>query len=212
MAKEKIKAKAKKKKRAKKANIGFLGLLFLLIGITPAITWLIFDRPHYIVWFSNHTFIILGLALLFRSQFWVFAELCLGAIPELTWSIDFLSRVFTGEHVWGFTSYMFKNGVFDWLHIYSFQHLLFVPAALYAMHLLGGPKRGAWIGSIIHGAIMWKASFMFSSEFNLNCVYYKCLFDLPNYQSSWPILILIHILVIYLLVALFWRKKETSKK
>ncbi len=181
----------------------FFGWLFLVIGITPFLTFLTFSRPQYIVWFSNHTFIVLGLALLFRSPFWAFAELCLGAIPELIWSLDFLS----GSKLLGITGYMFKNGAFDWLHLYSLQHLLFIPAALYAMYLLGGPIKKAWLGSIAQGIVMWGFSFPFP-ELNINCVYYKCLFDLPFYQLTWPLLIAVQVFLIYYITLKLWKKKK----
>jgi len=184
------------------------GWIFLAIGITPVLTFLSFSRPEYIVWFSNHTFIVLGLALLLKSPFWAFAQLLLGAIPELTWSLDFLWRMFTGEHIWGFTSYMFKNGAFDWLHLYSLQHLLFVPAALYAMYLLGGPVKKAYLGSLGQGAAMWGVSMALPFDLNINCVNYQCMFDLPFYQITWPFLIFIHIFLVYGLVLNFYKKKK----
>jgi len=184
------------------------GWIFLILGITPFLTFIVFSNPHYAAWFSNHTFIILGLALLFRSPFWAFAELCLGAIPELIWSIDFLTKLLTGNHLWGTTSYMFKNGGFDWLHLYSLQHILFIPAAIYAIYLLKGPVKQAWLGSITHGAAMWGVSFGFSPEFNINCVYYKCVLDFPFYQISWPLLMLVHIFLVYGLVMFFWKKNK----
>ncbi len=184
------------------------GWIYLVIGLLPFLTFILFGNTHFSVWFSNHTFIILGLALLFRSPFWAFAELCIGFLPELVWSTDFLARVFTGAHIWGFTSYMFKNGAFDWFHLYSFQHILFVPAALYAMYLLGGPVKQAWLGSLAHGAAMWGVSFGFPFDFNINCVYHKCIFDLPFYQLSWPLIMIAHIFVVYGLVLYFWKIKK----
>lgn len=187
------------------------GWLFLIIGITPFLTFLTFERPEYIVWFSNHTFIILGLALLLKSPFWAFAQLCLGAIPELIWSFDFVFRLLTGAQLWGITEYMFKNGAFDWLHLYSLQHIFFVPAALYAMYLLGGPVRNAWLGSIGQGIVMWGLSFAFSPDLNINCVYYKCLFDLPLYRITWPALILLHVILVYWVTRMLWKEKKKRK-
>jgi len=187
------------------------GWLFLLIGLTPALTFFLWGNPQYFVWFSNHTFIILGLALLFRSPFWAFAELCLGALPELIWSADFLYTFFTGSQLWGFTSYMFTDSGFNWLHLYSLQHIVFVPAALYSMYLLGGPVKKAWIGSIFHGTAMWAASFAFTSDYNINCVYYTCLFDLPFYRIAWPLLIVLHVFVVYFIVKKIWKEKIKKK-
>jgi hypothetical protein len=187
------------------------GWLFLVVGIMPFLTFLTFDRPQYFVWFSNHTFIILGLALLLRSPFWAFAQLCLGAIPEVVWSFDFLWQFFTGVSPLGITTYMFKNGAFDLLHLYSLQHILFVPAALYSVYLLGGPVRQAWLGSVAQGAAMWGLSFGFGSDLNINCVYYKCTFGLPFYQIAWPLLILLHVFLAYFVTISFWKKKKIIK-
>lgn len=185
-----------------------LGWLLMAVGVLPILTFLLFTRAEYVFWFSNHTFVVLGLAVLFRSRFWVLAELCIGLIPESMWSVDFLARLFTGEHVFGFTSYMFKNGAFDWLHLYSLQHILFVPAALYALYVLGGPEKGAWAGSLYHMIILWPLSFAFGTEFNLNCVFHDCgVFGfLPHYQFTWPLLIITNVLVAYGLVTWFWKK------
>ena len=131
------------------------GWLCLAIGITPIITFLFFSRVEYIAWFSNYTFIILGLALLYRSPFWAFAQLCLGLVPELIWSADFLWKVFTGDYLIGITQYMFISTGFDWIHLYSLQHILFVPVSIYALFLLGGPVKNAWQGSIAQGIAMW---------------------------------------------------------
>ncbi len=183
------------------------GWICLLIGLTPALTFLFLGNAQYIVWFSNHTFIILGLALLFRSPFWAFAELCLGFLPELVWSADFLAKLLTGNYIWGFTSYMFTTSGFNWMHLYSIQHILFVPAAIYAIYLLGGPVVHAWVGSIIHGIVMWSISFTLP-EYNINCVYYKCVFDMPYYKITWPLLILVHIFLVYFTVRCIWNKKK----
>lgn len=185
-----------------------LGWILLLIGLTPFLTFLLFGRPQYIVWFSNHTFIILGLAVLFNSRFWVFAELCLGAIPELVWSFDFLWQFFTGVSPLGITTYMFKNGNFDWLHLYSLQHILFVPVALYALYLLGGPVRQAWLGSLAQGIVMFGLSLPFGSDFNINCVFYKCTWDLPFYEFTWPIFMIAHIFIVYFVLMSFKKKKK----
>lgn len=164
----------------------WVGALALFIGLTPIITFLFALKPHYIVWFSNHTFIIIGLALLFRSPFWLFAEMCIGFIPEAIWSIDFISRVLINRHVWDFTSYMFtETGAFRWVHLYSLQHLLFVPFCIYGLILLGGPVKSAWKGSFIHISIIWALSFLFEAKLNLNCVISDCgVINLPYYPFT----------------------------
>ncbi|PIN75098.1 hypothetical protein COV18_05080 [Candidatus Woesearchaeota archaeon CG10_big_fil_rev_8_21_14_0_10_37_12] len=186
-----------------------LGSVLLLIGLLPVLSFLLFLKPHYIVWFSNHTFIILGLAVLFGSRFWVFAELCIGFIPELIWSIDFLMRLFTGEYLFGITTYMFTDaGTFNWIHLYSLQHILFLPLGLYALYILGGPIKQAWIGSGIHYFTLYPLSFFWGTEYNLNCLFYSCgvLSFLPEYQLTWPLLMAIHLFLIYWFLLAVWKK------
>lgn len=183
------------------------GVILLLIGLLPAVTFILWGNEQYVIWFSNHTFIILGLAVLLNSRFWVLAELCLGAIPELVWSFDFLWQLMTGISPLGITTYMFKNGAFDWLHLYSLQHILFVPACIYALYILKGPVSFAYLGSIAHGIAMWIWSFVPSSEYNINCVHYPCTFNLPYYVWTWPLLMLAHVFLIYF-IANIWLKKR----
>lgn len=191
-----------------------LGIICLLIGITPAITFLIFGNAQYIVWFSNHTFIIIGIALLLNSRFLVFAELCLGLIPEAYWSIDFLSKLLTGKFLFGTTAYMFTNG-FNWVHLYSLQHLLFVPMIILALCILGGPIKRAWIGSLIHMSILFFVSRLFPVKYNLNCVFNSSFLPVhftKYYQIIWPIFILINIFLVYFVFMKFFKKKNIKYK
>lgn len=187
------------------------GWLLIAIGLTPVLTFLLFSRWEYIAWFSNHAFIIMGVALLLRSPFWLFAELCLGAVSESAWTLDFLWRVFTGEHLWGLTEYMFKNGGFDWLHLYSLQHILFVPAAVYALYLLGGPVKRAWLGSFAHGLVIIGVSYNLATELNLNCVFYACAFDMPFYAITWPLLQAAMSLGVYAIVWCAWPRAGRTR-
>ncbi len=182
----------------------------MLIGITPAITFLLFGNAQYIVWFSNHTFIIIGIGLLLNSRFLVFAELCLGLLPEAYWSIDFISKLLTGKFLFGTTAYMFNNGSFDLVHLYSLQHLLFVPMALLALFWLGGPIKKAWIGSVVHMGILFFVSRLFPVKYNLNCVFNSSFLPVQftkYYQIIWPIIILINIFLVYFVFMKFFKKK-----
>jgi len=182
------------------------------MGITPAITFFFMNKPQYNFWFSNHTFIILGIALLLKSKFWVMAELCLGTIPELYWSTDFLFRIITGKFLFGTTEYMFKNNAFNIAHIYSLQHLLFVPLGLLALHWLGGPAKKAWIGSIGHASILLIIS-KFFPEYNINCTIHSCIpIKIPYYQIIWPIIIVLNIMLMYFILTSIWNKKEKRRR
>ena len=171
-------------------NTKTLGWIYLIIGVPAFLSFILSGHPQYAVWFSNHSFIILGIALLFSSRFWVMAELCLGLIPELIWNIDYLAKLFTGEYIWGFTSYMFTDtGSFAWAHLYSLQHVLFIPAGLFALYLLKGSIRHSYLGSLLHGGIIWGLSFLMPG--NINCVYENCLpILIPYYIAVWPTVVI----------------------
>ena len=143
----------------------------------------------------------------------MFAELCLGLLPEAYWSIDFLSKLITGKFLFGSTAYMFKNGSFDLFHLYSLQHLLFVPVALLALYWLGGPIKRAWIGSVVHMTILFFVSRLFPVKYNLNNVFNSSFLpvNFPFYQILWPIIVLINIFLVYFVFMRFFKKKKTIK-
>ncbi len=184
------------------------GWILLLIGLTPGITFYFIKTPQYFGWFSNHTLIITGLAVLAGSRFWVFAQLCIGLLPELLWSIDFLSKPILGEHIWGFTAYMFKNGVFDMSNLYSIQHLLFFPAVLYALYLVGGPVRQAYLGSFIHLTALIPISLAWGPKYNLNCVFESCglLKDVPEYFLIRTLTMIVMVFLVYWVVMFLWKE------
>lgn len=190
-----------------------IGTIFILIGIMPLLTFFFFSRIEYTAWFSNHSFIIMGIAVLFRSRFWVFAELLIGLIPELLWTADYFWKSVTGNYLIGVTEYMFTpTGGFDWFHFYSLQHILFVPAALYALWVLGGPVKNAWQGSVMHGAGLWILGWMLDPELNINCVREACAWNVPHYQIMWPIAAIIALITLYQVLFNFWPKKENKRK
>lgn len=186
-----------------------LGWVLVALGVLSLATHFLLGNPRHAVWFSNHTFLVMGVAVLLRSRFWVFAELCIGFIPELVWSADYVYRLFTGEFLWNLTNYMFvEGGGFNWLHLYSLSHLLFVPAGLLALFVLGGPVRQAYLGSFVHLVILWPLSMAFGTEYNLNCVFHHCqvLEFLPQYQILWPVTMVVHVFLVYWVVWLLWKK------
>lgn len=187
----------------------WLGIFCITFWLVTFFTLTLFLNFHYLVWFSNHTFLILGIALLLKNRWLLCTQLCLGAIPELTWSTDYLFRAITGNSLWGFTNYMFTSaGGFNLVHFYSLSHLLFVPLTLLGLWMLSGSVVRAYLGSLAHMLVLWPLSFLFGSDYNLNCVYYDCgIFTwLPAYQLTWPLVIIANVMLVYGVV-LFASKK-----
>lgn len=187
-------------------NNKILGAVYILIGLMPLISNLLMGNAQYFLWFSNHTFLIMGIAVFFSSRWWVMAELSFGLIPEAVWCVDYFAKIFTGNYIWGFTDYMFNsNGGFVWQHAYSLSHVLFIPAALFAMYALKGRINFAWVGSLIHGLAIYGISFLLP-VYNLNCVYSSCLpVELPFYFVSYPLIMAAMIVMTFFALRLFYK-------
>jgi hypothetical protein len=91
------------------------------------------------------------------------------------------------------------TGSFAWNHLYSLQHLLFIPAGFLALYLLKGAINYAYLGSLLHGGIMWGLSLLMPG--NVNCVYENCLpFRVPYYIAIWPGVMIACIFLTYFLL------------
>ncbi len=190
----------------------YLGWALIFIGLTPIVTFVstpLLAANHFF-WFSNHTFIIIGFALLFANPFWVFAEFCIGVIPELVWSIDFIFQLIAHKPFLGITDYMFTGTDFNWIQLYSIQHILFIPCTLYALHILGGPVRNAWIGSLVHQLFLAISGYLNSYDLNINCAYHTCAIAIPWHMITWPILMIVHLIAVYNLTWWGWKKIKES--
>lgn len=179
----------KRNKTSKKETIlNVLGWIFLFLGLA-SITWYVkFQNWRYAVWFCNHSMIIAGIAVLCRNRFWLTAMLNWSLIPVTAWVVDFLCKIIFGIHLLGITEYMFTGSF--WMHLISLQHLFTVPLMLFALHLLGKPAPLAWIGTTIHGTILWLISyFLITPDYNINCAHHACVTMnwLPDYVVMWPI-------------------------
>lgn len=171
--------------------LNMIGIFFISLNVAAVIINILSDTPYNLVWFCNHTAIILGLAFLFRSSFWVMAELSIGFIPQLLWTIDFLSKLIFNKFVFGFTDYMFLPDYNQALYILSWNHVFMLPLALVGLYLLKNPVKDAWKGSLLHGILLIPLSYWIGSLVgtSLNCVQKSCIFFIPTsllYQVLWP--------------------------
>lgn len=172
----------------------FLDLLgysmLLLFGVTLFVHYLSHELV-YLFWFSNHTTLIIGLALLFRNRFWLTAEVALGIIPELLWISDFLSFRFFAHPLFGFTSYIFEPSYPLMQYLLALQHLFVLPLTVIALWIMR-PLRGSYFGAFLHSAFLWTSGYLLGSQFNVNCSYHACLFLFEHhaYVLFWPFLAL----------------------
>ena len=209
-----LEKKTKKYYKQKEIFLTVVGVLFLLVGIIGIITNIIVKTPHSLIWFCNHASLILGFAFIFRSSFWITAELNIGFFPQLFWSIDVLSKLIFNRFVFGFTDYMFFPHQNKVLYIISWNHIFMLPITLIALYFIGQPSKNAWKGSFIHGVLLISMSYIFANGMNLNCMHESCLFFIPTnmaYKILWPLFALI-IMIIPTNLLLCWAYKKIKTK
>ena len=179
----------------KEAILNFIGVIFLIIAINQFfVLFFIVKNPTYLIWFSDHVAFLLALGILMRKRILVTAELCIALIPEIIWSLDFLSKLIFNKYLFGVTGvaqYLFSSGVLvtKWQNLSSIQHLFIVPLGLTALWIMKADKNG-WKLAIIHGLIIWFLSLSIGQSYNLNCVFRLCISAAPsikNYMIIWPI-------------------------
>ena len=195
--------------------LNIIGTIFIILGIAslsriffPAATW------QNVFWWCDHAAIIIGLAILFRSRFWLTAELNIMLIPQVLWTIDFLSKVFFNKFVFGFTAYMFEG---PWtFKLLSYQHLFMFILALIALFMMGKADKKAWIGSFIHGIFLFITGLLIPAYYNINCVHKNCLgFQAEPYVLVWWTLFIAMVLItnfILVKITKLFKVKSKSKK
>lgn len=192
------------------------GYILLALGVVGIIANIYTETTNFIIWFCNHTVIILGLAFLFRSRFWITAELSIALIPQVFWSMDFLSKLLFNKYIFGFTSYMFSPDYNPLLYYLSLDHLIITPIALIGLWYLGKPV-WAWEGSLLHGVLLMIPSYIFANGDNLNCMWKSCVPFIPTttlYPILWP-LIFVFLVILptnWLLIKGYARLRKKYKK
>ena len=165
--------------------LNIIGVIFLILGIISFSRIFILGAVwQNVFWWCDHAGIIVGLAILFRNSFWLTAELNIAIIPQILWSMDFLSKTFFDKFIFGFTAYMFEG---HWaLKFLSYQHLFMFILAIVALFMMGKANKKAWIGSIIHGVIIFITGLLIPASYNINCAHRSCLgFEAHPYPLVW---------------------------
>lgn len=171
-------------------NLSQLGYIFLIIGLFGIYTNFSNQTTQYIVWFCNHSAIIIGLAILYNSRAWLSAQISLGLFPQLVWSLDYLSKLFTDNYLFNITNYMFDPTYPTSMYVMSLNHLIMTPLALYIVWQLK-PKL-AWKEAMTHIILLIPISLSYPAKYNLNCLVEPCVPFLPStlYTIYYPILVL----------------------
>ena len=86
------------------------------------------------------------------------------------WLLDTLTWFFTGNFLFGTTSYLQDANIYGWLQ--SSNHFFSMPLLLILAFFQGGIKKNAWVWSSLLFAVLAVFSFFISPEAsNVNCVH-----------------------------------------
>jgi len=198
----------------KERLLNFLGI-FLIFSSLFVIYFMAKENPVYIFWLSNHAPLIIGIAILTRNYLLLTAEIALIFVGELGWSLDFLSKLLFDFYLFGSTEYLFSPSYPTTLYWASMEHLIILPVGIVALFLLKKAEN-AWKLSLAHGLVVLFISFLFGSQYNLNCIYNSCISWLPTfnfYSIIWPIIYFIVFVLPanFILVKLIGTKRKKTR-
>ena len=126
--------------------LNIIGVLLILFFVIRTI-FLIKDGSFQdIFWLCNHAPLIFGIAILFRSSFWITAEISFVFIGVLVWVIDYFSKIIFDFHIFGSTAYLFLITNQGFFYVTSLIHLFSLPLAIWALLLIKKKEPSAWKG------------------------------------------------------------------
>jgi len=159
--------------------LNIIGWFLILLGGIRIFQLVFFGEPVHLFWLCNHVIIFMGIAILFRSSFWLIAEFCFLFIGEFIWVIGLLIYISFGIIIPGNSAYLLYDAKFINL-ISILVHVLTLPLGLWAIFLLGKKKKFAWVGGLIHAIILIPFVLYFGANYNLDCFYKPCFSIIPN--------------------------------
>ncbi|WP_455218409.1 hypothetical protein [Kaarinaea lacus] len=172
---------------------------FLCIFIT--FYW-IHRGPANLLWFSDLALIAAVLSL-WSEKSLPASALATGVLFfEMGWIFDFLSRLLTGQHLFGLnaTEYMFSGSLPLVIQVLSLLlHLLLPVSLLYILYKLGYDRRGWLVQTILAWIILPACYFFTDVEKNINWV-----FGIGGHQNwvSEPVYLIAGMLILPLLIYL----------
>ncbi|MFH1503728.1 MAG: hypothetical protein ABIE36_03665 [Candidatus Diapherotrites archaeon] len=181
-----------------------IGIFLIILGIVHLIQTIFTVEPIHVFWLCNHVLLFMGVAILFRSSFWLRAEFLVLFLGQFIWIINFIFRIFNSAFV-----------VVDYriTFIPALVHLLTLPLGFVAIMLLKKNEKSAWKGSLLHMLVLFPFVLYFGSYYNLNCLFNPCVTWIPN-MSLYPFFIFLVYLVfiIFLNYLINWIIKKSSKR
>ena len=184
----------------KECVLNAIGVLLILLASLRIYSMLMHGTLVDFFWLCNHAPLLIGLAILFRSFFWLTAEISLLAVGSLNWSLDFLSKLFFDKYFLGSTDYIF-TAISPESAISILLHLGVLPLAVLGFFLIQKPKEkkvNAWKGSLLHVLILVPFVLYFGEAHNLNCFLKPCISWMPDF-SLYPVLFSVAYFVLFVI-------------
>jgi len=167
-------------------KIRLLGVAYILISLLAYFNSLYYSNAGNIFWFCYLGILIIGIGMLAGNSDLIKSQLYVLLIPNLIWTIDFLSFLIRGSSLWGITEYFFLAGPLL-PKIVSLQHLITIPVALYVFYCLKLRRNSIWVASLLQLAILFFITRAFTSPgLNINCAYRTCGNFLPFLNNYYP--------------------------
>lgn len=182
----------------KDALLNIIGILLILFFVIRVIFLIKNGTLEHIFWLCNHAPLIFGIAILFRSSFWITAEISFVFAGVLIWVIDYLSKIFFSVHIFGSTSYLFPIANYGFFYVTSLIHLFSLPLAIWALFLIKKKEPFAWKGALIHAVVLIPFVVYFREAYNLNCFLEPCISWIPNFYF-YPIIAFIGYFILFVI-------------
>ncbi len=155
-------------KKSREIILDIIGIFFIVIPVLRLFFLEGYETFPQFFWLCNHVPIIMGIAILLRSSFWLNAELSLLFAGMLLWVIDFLLYFLSGFILFDSAMYIFNSAGTMFFYLSTLIHLLVLPLSIFAVFLLKKPEPRAWLGSIAHGFILAPIMIYLGSDYNIN--------------------------------------------
>ena len=171
--------------------LSMLGILLILISIAAFFNVFYLSSaydPYGIFWVCFSAVPIVGIGVLLKKTSILKSQLYILAIPDLIWTVDFISYIANGKSLFGIVDYFFIESLII-PRMVTLHHLIIVPVIFYATLVLDHKKENSWKISIVQLTLIFFLTRIFtSSEVNINCVYDFCGRFSLNIPYIYPIL------------------------
>lgn len=179
--------------------LNILGIYMLLIFVYNLINMFFVGEQFEIFWLCNHVPLIVGLAILFRSQRVLIAEVSLLFLASLSWTIDIIFLFTTGMSLIADIRFLLDQNIFYQISTVLI-HTTFIPVSLWAIFLIRKKIKiqKTMIIFLIHWVILIFVAYLYKS-YNFNCILNSCLNFIPNFKLHFLLAILVYSMLMILI-------------